>query len=238
MIRQRGLHSGYCGYWDEKPARVYSQGRVRLAGLLEWNEPSCLFMLKAWVSSRAWWVDRPGQPFPLYDFALTDGLDQERLKASFGPPADIERWQGHEIWLYNRPGDVVFRNYLRKFLDGANGCATFIGVPGLPRPGIAGVLGTRSVRIAAGRDVSIPLEGPVRAEVLEFWGWKNDNWQLEIWRGGRFLRRLALNGSGQDALAVWCAKALPAEPFDRLVLRCTSGQQGLLRNILLYPDTR
>jgi hypothetical protein len=237
VMRQRGLHQGYCNYWDEKPALVYSDGRVRMAGLLEWNEPSCLFMLKAWVSSRAWWVGKPGQPFPIYDFVLTDSMDVERLKASFGPPADIERWQGHELWIYNRPGDVIFRNYLRKFLDGANGCHTFIGVPGLPRPRIADVLGSHSMRIESAKDVSIPFDPPVKADVMEFWGWQKDSWQVEFWQGSRFLRRLSLSGSGQPGLAVWCAKALPNEPFDRMVLRSTSGSEGLLRNIIFYPDS-
>jgi hypothetical protein len=237
VMKEHGLHQGYCDYWNEKPALVYSQGRVRMAGLLEWNEPSCLFMLKAWISNRAWWVGRPGQPFPVYDFALTDGMDVERLKASFGPPASIERWQGHELWIYNRPSDVLFRNYLRKFLDGANGCRTVLCVPGLARPRIADVLNPHSMRIASGQDVSVAMESPVKADVLELWGWQKDSWILEFWQGGRMLRRLSLSGSGQPGLAVWCAKALPPEAFDRLVLRCTSGQEGLLRNLIFYPDT-
>jgi len=237
VMARRGLHRGYCNYWDEKPALVYSDGRVRMTGLLEWNEPSCLFMLKAWVSSKAWWVGKPGQPFPIYDFVLTDSMDVERLKAGFGAPADIERWQGHELWIYNRPSDVVFRNYLRKFLDGANGCSTFISVPGLPRPRIADVLSPHSMRIQPGKDVSVPLAPAVKADVIEFWGWQRDSWQVEFWQGGRFLRRLSLTGSGQAGLAVWCAKALPNEPFDRMVVRVTTGSEGLLRNIIFYPDS-
>jgi hypothetical protein len=237
VMQRRGLHQGYCNYWDEKPALAYSDGRVRMAGLLEWNEPSCLFMLKAWVSSKAWWVGKPGQPFPTYDFVLTDSMDVERLKASFGAPADIERWQGHELWIYNRPGDYIFRNYLRKFLDGANGCATFVSVPGLPRPHIADVLNPHSMRIEPGKEVGIPLDPPIKADVMEFWGWQKDSWQVEFWQGGRLLRRLTLNGTGQPGLADWCAKALPGEPFDRMVLRCTTGSEGLLRNIIFYPDS-
>jgi hypothetical protein len=237
VIQRHGLHQGYCNYWDEKPARVYSQGRVRMAALLEWNDSDCLFILKSWISNRAWWVGQPGRPFPIYDFVLTDGMDKSRLRASFGQPASMESWQGHEIWLYNRPQDYMFRNYLRKFVDGANGCSTFIGTPGLPRPGISDVLNPRSMRISSGQEVGIPMNSPVRADILEFWGWQKDSWQLEFWQGQRLLRRLNLNGDGQPAMAVWCAKALPAEAFDRLVLRCTTGEAGLLRNMIFYPDT-
>jgi hypothetical protein len=93
------------------------------------------------------------------------------------------------------------------------------------------------MRIESAKDVSIPFDPPVKADVMEFWGWQKDSWQVEFWQGSRFLRRLSLSGSGQPGLAVWCAKALPNEPFDRMVLRSTSGSEGLLRNIIFYPDS-
>jgi hypothetical protein len=111
LASQTHLRAGLSGYWPAKHITMLSRRGVTVNQLDFELAPYHL-------SNNRWWYCGPrtseGLTFPQYAFAVVDELDRKRVLSRFGPAAAEHRCGPYTVWLYNRPGDVEFRNFLRE----------------------------------------------------------------------------------------------------------------------------
>ncbi|MFQ5416310.1 MAG: hypothetical protein ACE5FL_04580 [Myxococcota bacterium] len=120
LAGDRGLDTGYAGYWASKPVTLFSRTHVRANAV--WKDVAALHM----CNNDAWLSRRPGAPsdvFPRYGFVVTrrdpppiGWLSEpvtEEIRALFGPEASRHACDEREVLIYDRPEDVAFRNRLR-----------------------------------------------------------------------------------------------------------------------------
>jgi hypothetical protein len=106
---EQGLSAGYAGYWQSRPQMLLSQTPVTLAQVHGRLQPHT-WASNAYWRTRGYW---PGQGPPRFSFAINPGLDEEWLTARFGEPRTKQSCFGEQIWVYDRPQDLEFRNYVR-----------------------------------------------------------------------------------------------------------------------------
>lgn len=235
LVQRYGLHHGYCGYWQEKPLRVCSQGRLQLAALDWSSSPACPLVPLFLICNNAWHRGPGIDDFPCYDYVLADGLDPARLRATFGEPAVVESWGAHQAWVYNRPQDIICRNFLRKFLSQEGPGPTALVAQGMEPLSAASARSLLSMQVQPGSDAFVQFDPPAQAQVLELWGWSQDSWDLQLMGSqGKLLQRLHLSSQGGSAPAIWYAPVRSREPIYavRLLPRQAAGFRGLLA----YPD--
>jgi hypothetical protein len=116
-----GLHDGYSGYWTAK----YTKALSHTPGLTLSTMQSGTLTIDPTIANRAWFLDGSGQ-LPRYDFAIVvdervpdegvgpwDSLKGPILESRFGAPASVRRCGAFDLWIYDRPEDLAFRNHLR-----------------------------------------------------------------------------------------------------------------------------
>jgi hypothetical protein len=108
-LKETGLRAGYAEYWSARPQMLLGQAGVTLAQVTGRLAP------KVWADNRFWYTRgfSPEHGRPRFSFVVTKALDQGWLGARFGPPHVEHQCFGLEAWVYDRPEDVEFRNYLR-----------------------------------------------------------------------------------------------------------------------------
>ncbi|HVZ31389.1 MAG TPA: hypothetical protein VG963_03130, partial [Polyangiaceae bacterium] len=106
---EQGLSAGYAGYWQARPQMLLGRTPVTLAQVHGRLQPH------DWASN-TYWRTRGYSPElgpPRFSFAIDAGLDEHWLEQRFGAPRARHSCFGQQIWVYDRPQDVEFRNYVR-----------------------------------------------------------------------------------------------------------------------------
>ena len=113
VARKYHLHTGIGDYWFTKPVTLFNRSGVVLNELdfLDGHPKP-----RWWINNRNRWIHKPasqGPGYPIYDFALFAAQLKPDVEKMFGPAAAVEGGSGLLLYVYNRPEDVVFRNYFR-----------------------------------------------------------------------------------------------------------------------------
>ncbi|MEO8183076.1 MAG: hypothetical protein ABI895_29960 [Deltaproteobacteria bacterium] len=108
-LTEAGLYAGYAEYWSARPTMLLGQAGVTLAQVTGRLAP------KWWADNRFWYTRgfSSGRDRPRFSFVITQRLDVRWLGERFGPPRVEHHCFGFEVWVYDRPEDLEFRNYLR-----------------------------------------------------------------------------------------------------------------------------
>ena len=115
---REGLHAGYAQYWPARPSTMFSNINLTI-NQVESNWKPRLWLNNAFWYSRGYW---PDQERPLrYDFSITNGLDEAWISQRFGEPRTKQSCFDLKVWVYDRPEDLEFRNYLRTYAARATG---------------------------------------------------------------------------------------------------------------------
>jgi hypothetical protein len=206
----RNLQAGLSGYWPAKRIYVESRRGLQVNQLVPDLQP---FQL----SGNPWWFRGPKTPdgynnYPAYDFAIVDELNQHALLSRFGEPASRHQCGPYTVWIYNRPGDAGFRNFLRE-----ESIAITEGVSGLAaREPVERVF-------ESGNRVRFRFRKPVRTQVAELLSVEHDELDLTLLLNGRpvatvFVPRNAryaeIPGAPVRADAVILAARTPAGRID------------------------
>lgn len=112
IIGKYNLHNGIADYWNANYLTQLSRKDRRINQVLGNLWPYF------WINNIHWYVDyhsKGPSPFLHYDFIVTDRLNKEIIHERFGEPAHVESYMNSEIYVYNRPEDVAFRNYLHAY---------------------------------------------------------------------------------------------------------------------------
>jgi hypothetical protein len=106
---EQGLNAGYAGYWQSRPQMLLGHTPVTLAQVHGRLQPH------GWASNTYWRTRgyRPELGPPRFSFAINPGLDEQWIEERFGAPRARRSCFGQDVWVYDRPQDVEFRNYVR-----------------------------------------------------------------------------------------------------------------------------
>lgn len=163
LASEQDLHAGYGHYWFARHLSMLSRRGLTI------NQLSLgRFTPDSWVNNRERFArGELSAGYPRYDFFITGFFTREELLARFGPPAQERLCHGVPVLVYNRPGDLAFRNFIRvpALLDAGRAPPTeVLGLPegnrwrsdgaALPAPQPADAL-------------VLPFARPVRGDVLE-----------------------------------------------------------------------
>jgi hypothetical protein len=110
---KEGLGAGYAEYWHARPPMVLGKNQLTISAVAGALSP------RRWMDNVLWYSRGYGATSarpPVYDFVITNGLDEAWLESRFGAPRTREECFGPEMWVYDRPSDVEFRNYRRTFI--------------------------------------------------------------------------------------------------------------------------
>jgi hypothetical protein len=211
LIEKRHLHHGLVGYYDNKPLRSWGQSRIQTACVGTIPSRFCPILPKWWNANLVWSSGRLGEPYPLYDWTLVydraqdgsypDGHLREALLASFGPPAWKVSVMGRELWAYDRPQDLGFRNCLRKYMQGHAQQALMTFPDGKDVTFSPQGLKLRSYSIHLGKGLHLPWKGTEGSQVLEFWTRPQDAWELSFEPPGSKAPR-RVRGAADQYLAI------------------------------------
>ncbi|HVZ35650.1 MAG TPA: hypothetical protein VG963_24660 [Polyangiaceae bacterium] len=103
------LSAGYAEYWQFRPPMLLGESGVTLAQVTGRMSP------RVWADNRFWYTRgfRPERQRPRYSFVIPERLDRAWIRERFGPPRAEHPRFGLDAWVYDRPEDFEFRNYLR-----------------------------------------------------------------------------------------------------------------------------
>jgi hypothetical protein len=177
MASEVNLRAGLSGYWPAKRITMLSRRGLTVnqidAGLAPYH-----------LSNNRWWYRGPkvrdAVEFPRYSFAVVDDLDRELVRSRFGPPAAERRCDPYTIWVYNRPSDVAFRNFLRE--------AAVRDTEGQPGLDIR-----EARRIADSSDgIRFEFHRVQRVSTVEIMAAAEDAFDVSLFQGGRIVATVSL----------------------------------------------
>jgi hypothetical protein len=159
---EKKLSAGYAEYWQFRPPMLLGQSGVTLAQVTGRMSP------RAWADNRFWYTRgfQPGPQRPRYSFVIPQLLDEQWIRERFGPPHEEHPCFGLDVWVYDRPEDVEFRNYLRSSWARATGDEVewWLVTGATARASEGGTAGGLLFDGKMGVSVSLPR---VRANVIE-----------------------------------------------------------------------
>lgn len=110
----RNMLYGYGNYWYARLLTLESRRGLQI------NEIHPDVYMNQWMNNPNRYFGLPGSnhgEYPAYTFILMNGIESPRVLAQFGEPAQKLRFEENdealEVWIYNRPQDVKFRNFCR-----------------------------------------------------------------------------------------------------------------------------
>jgi hypothetical protein len=228
--RRQGLHAGFADYWNARPSMVSSRAGLTLVHVDSQMRPARWLNNLFWYS-RGYWRTSEGRPRS--DFVLANTVDQGWLKARFGVPRATETCFGMLIWVYDRPADLEFRNYLRTYVARATGdhegwweSPTLSAVQSEPRGSIG----------FEGRE-GVVLEFPaVPANVMEIVSSTKKPLELIYRRQGRDLAHQQVTFEGQPRRLFALPASLGSTGFDSIFVQGRPGSHYELEDATLMRD--
>jgi hypothetical protein len=181
--------------------------------------------------SRGYW---PTGAAPRYDFVIANSLDEAWLKTRFGSPRTTETCFGLNIWVYDRPTDLEFRNYLRTYVARQTGdhrgwweSPTFATLRSQHREFL-------SFQGGAGVVIDFPI---VPANVIEIVSPTRKPLTLSYRRGGSDVAHQQVTFERQQRRLLALPASLQIGGFDSVFVEGTSGTHYKLEDPALMFDT-
>jgi hypothetical protein len=243
IARERGLSAGYGDFNSQHLMHAFSRASVRL----RWMRMDLLWA-SSWASDRLWGLRRdddgtfrPSRP----TFAVTG--DPDGYIRRFGEPAARSRCGGSDVLVYDRPGDVAFRNAYRGGLEwqvagpgGLGGVAPLDG----PRPARASGFRDRLGEGMTVRDVppgglSLDFGVAQRKPVLDLATRRRGALAVDYLLGDVVVATQTLAATGEDELqrdVVATPFFATGRAFDQVVLKPLSPERVGFAYALLFDD--
>jgi len=242
----RGLKYGYASYWRARLSNALSRVGVQINDV----EVTDTLEVFNWIANPRWYLgDRTGT-YPEYNFIITDFLPRDVILEKFGEPARIETIaQGGvygEIFIYDRPEDIGFRNYVRLEAMSVFGKDLFssVDVPGnlsvFKRDGYCRNAEGNSV-LTADEQLDVSLGSTAGSDVMEFAADGDGEYRVSFLVGDRLIARVdvpSVPGSGLQRRYVRLPDEVAGRGFDRLLIEAISGGgRHSVGHIFFYKDT-
>jgi hypothetical protein len=231
FANETGLRAGYAEYWSARPPMLLSQAGITLAQVSGRLRP------KWWADNRAWYTRGfwPGQERPRFSFVITEQLDKAWLLDRFGPPHLEHTCFGFELWAYDRPEDVEFRNYLRSGAVRATGddpewwpvVGDSKDSEGSDEPG--------GLRFRGKEGISVVLPH-VPANVLEIVSPTRKRLELRYRRAGSEVARQEVEFNRDDRRLLVLPAGLDLRSIDDLLIRGSTKARYKVKQIALMRD--
>jgi hypothetical protein len=202
------------------------------------SEVNQRFEPRRWLNNAHWYLQGywPTQEAPVRnDFVITTGLDAGWIKDRFGTPRSVMPCFGSELWIYDRPSDVEFRNYVRSFA--ARTTRNHKGWWEIDLAGRRkhpkGAVGSVQTVSASDLTIAVPF---MQASVIELVSSTRKPLELSYRRSGALVARqsAAFPKGTRQLLAI--PRAIGATGFDSVVVTTPSGSTPELDNLALIDD--
>jgi len=230
LAEEQGLHAGYSEYWRSRDTMVLSRRGLTVAEV-NWRLMPRRWANNAFWYSRGYWGrERP----PEYDFIITSMMDKPWLTERFGAPHAQHTCFGLEIWVYDRPEDLEFRNYLRTVAaretgdhDGWWDAST----SETPKPGTLPV----SFEGEAGVELPVPR---VAANVIEILSPTRRALDLTFRRSGEDVASQSVEFKKDVRRLLPLPASLGADGFDSVFVRGRTHDKHELKELVLMFDQK
>lgn len=225
-LAEENLEAGYAQYWHARPLMVLGKSKVTLAQVQARLQPYPWASNTFW-STRGYW-SRPGRP--RFAFVLTARLDEHWIETRFGVPRAKHPCFGSKIWVYDRPEDFEFRNYVRSEAALATGDdASWWQAEG----GVAGAYsadnGGNENRLA----FRLPL---VRANVIEIVSPTRRELELSYQRNGVVVAQQEVTFPNDEKRLLALPATLDAAGADGLLITAKPGVHFRVKRVALMSD--
>jgi len=208
------LQAGYAEYWSARPPMLLSRAGITLAQVSDHMKPRSWADNRYW-STRGFWGE---QTRPRFSFVITAQLDESWLSARFGPPRLQQACFGLELWVYDRPEDVEFRNYLRSSVAQATGddaeCWAVLG----KHSDAQASKGKKTLWFRGKDGISVPLPH-VPANVLEIVSPTRKHLELHYLQAGAEVARQEVDFHKDDRRLLVVPAAVEMRSMDELLIR-------------------
>ncbi len=228
--KQLGLQAGLAQFWQARPSTLLSAAAFTINQVDARWQPY-FWLNNAFWYSRGYWPD--GKRQLSYDFTVINGLDTAWIAERFGTPRVNHSCFDLEIWVYDRPTDVEFRNYLRTYAARATGdqqgwseATAFVSPSDGPRKSI-------SFDGGEGTTLSFPR---MSGNVLELTSPTRQPLALTYRRGGVDLAQQVIEFSNDARRLVALPKQLGALGFDAVHINGRAGFRHEVSDAALMAD--
>jgi hypothetical protein len=227
--KREGLHAGYAQFWHARPPTVFSEQNLTINQVDSHWKPY-FWLNNAFWYSRGYW---PGQRRPLqYDFAITNGLDEQWLTARFGEPRAKRSCFDLKVWVYDRPQDAEFRNYLRSYAARTTGDRD----GWWESPALADKVATGR-RLGFDGAQGVVLEAPhVQADVVEIASPTRKELSLTYRTGGVAVAEQRIEFGKHERRLVPIPVGLDGVGFDSVIIKGLAGGAHELTEFVLMVD--
>ena len=109
VLQRRGMKFGLADYWNAKYVNALSRAGLELRQLRPNGD------LYFWDNNAFGYYEgtsEGGLRWPVYDYILTDRLDERALARVFGEPTERESAGHYHIWIYSEPGQQRIQQLL------------------------------------------------------------------------------------------------------------------------------
>jgi hypothetical protein len=263
VAEKYNVEYGLCDYWNANYLNLLSKKEYTV------NQLHDVLWPYYWINNREWYWNTRSQKtpiFPRYTMLITDRLQKDRILKKFGEPAYIETYRSEiphpdsdtyhdetEIYIYNRPSDVAFRNFLRAFfLVDEDPFLRFIPIT---PPALNGVKhdddrwnAPGNSIIAWNQELEITYAAHTSGDVLEISVDSNDVYELTFWGWAEnqrdifpFEEKLTILPQPRDGLKVWYLRipeSIANKPIAKLFVKPIEGDGSYsVGHAWIYKDT-
>jgi hypothetical protein len=231
LIIREPLHAGYANYWYSRPTTVLGQTRTTVVELDGQFNP------RRWLNN-AFWYTRGYWPVtgsvPRYDFVIVTGMDSGWVFRRFGEPRLIHKCFSFETWVYDRPGDIEFRNFIRSEMALQTGDRVgWWESPDLPR----GRTDAKEPVTLDGKTGLVLHFEQVAANLIEVVSPTRQSLTLSYRRGGEELASQGLQFPS-DFRRIEPLPTNALGGFDELVIRAAAGAVAKVSSVALMTDAQ
>lgn len=227
---EEGLNAGYAEYWKSRDTMVLSRRALTVVEV-NWRLMPRRWANNAFWYSRGYWGrDRP----PEYDFIIMSMMDKAWLGERFGAPRAQHTCFGLEIWVYDRPEDLEFRNYLRTNAAHETGDHDAWWDASTSEPAKVGTLPV-SFAGEAGVELAVPR---VAANVIEVSSPTRRALNLTYRRSGKDVASQSVEFKKDARRLLALPASLGADGFDSILVRGLTHEKHELKELMLMTDPK
>jgi hypothetical protein len=239
MADKHGLKRIYTDYWNAKFQRLLAHSGLATAPLA-WV-PGHLFF-HSWIENTRACLEAPGGAWPRYQAILMDGLPEEAVLKRLGQPAQREVFGSSQLWIYDRPQDLAFRNFLRSAMD--PGIQTVFDAGALKaqaegRPGEK--VSDMALALPPGKPFYVTLKPGSAGDVLELRVDAASPLRVRWFLGGHDAGQHLIPAQADHGLKSFfldLSGLNPHQGFDKVTFECLGPGQDALNACYLYWDAK
>jgi hypothetical protein len=249
-LRRHRLHCGYAGFWETKVLELahpdHRPSQLNPEGLIfPWMTSLDRFFVRA----------GEGRGIPHYDYLFLSQRTPLSLGAipwweRFGEPAHVVNCGTDKILIYDRPGDVGFRNFTRlpALLEARRPLPLSAALPALRiyKPPGTSAESIDCMILTFWQSLAIPLEEAVRVagQVLEISLNYGEAYRLVFLYRGQEVGRTRLHaiaprlGTGMQPFFLLLEDYVEADRVDTVVVEAHQGDDTFaVGHLFVYPDS-